>query len=72
QKRHLNMALLKDSIRLLCDELKLPDKQRDHCLTGNWAGHRECHLQPDWLLLYQINNGLIIFERTGSHSDLFG
>ena len=47
---------------------------KDHKLTGAWQGRRECHIRPDWLLIYKINVGqnLIIFERTGSHADLFG
>jgi len=49
-------------------------KFRDHKLTGAWQGRRECHIRPDWLLIYKIDSGrnLIIFERTGSHTDLFG
>jgi len=44
---------------------------RDHPLKGVWAGHRECHLEPDWLLIYRIEGDEITFERTGTHSDLF-
>jgi mRNA interferase YafQ len=40
-------------------------------LSGNYKGYRECHIKPDWLLIYQIGNSIIVFERTGSHSDLF-
>ena len=49
-------------------------KFREHKLTGAWQGRRECHLRPDWLLIYKIDSErhLIIFERTGSHADLFG
>jgi mRNA interferase YafQ len=43
----------------------------DHRLKGEWAGHRECHLKPDWLLIYKIEGDEITFERTGTHSDLF-
>lgn len=71
QKRQLNIELLKDIIRQLCSEETLPEKNRDHELSGEWKGCRECHIQPDWLLIYEIGNGIIVFERTGSHSDLF-
>ena len=52
----------------------LPEKNRDHALTGNWIGHRECHIQPDWLLIYRIENDLLVLtlSRTGTHGDLFG
>ena len=59
-------------IMTLLAEGKKPDqKHRDHALMGNYAGHRECHIEPDWLLLYSVRKDRIIFERTGSHSDLF-
>ena len=44
---------------------------RDHKLGGSWKGHRECHVEPDWLLIYYIDESKIIFERLGSHSELF-
>ena len=50
---------------------KLDPKHRDHALIGNYANHRECHIEPDWLLIYSVSKGRIIFERTGSHADLF-
>ncbi len=71
KKRNYDIQLLKNVIKELCDEHPLPKKNGDHNLTGNWLGCRECHVQPDWLLIYQIGNGIIVFERTGSHSDLF-
>lgn len=67
QKRNLDIEILKDVIRSLCDEQPLPPKNKDHLLTGNWNGCRECHIQPNWLLIYQIGNGIIVFERTGTH-----
>ena len=53
---------------------QLPEKNKDHALTGNWVGHRECHIQPDWLLVYRMENDLLVLTlaRTGTHSDLFG
>jgi mRNA interferase YafQ len=49
----------------------LASNQRDHPLRGEWEGHRECHLEPDWLLIYRIDGDDIVFERTGTHRDLF-
>lgn len=73
-KRHLNMDLLDDIIRILSRGESLPAKNRDHALSGNWAGHRECHIQPDWLLIYRIEDDVLVLTlaHTGSHSDLFG
>ena len=71
EKRNLDIELLKDIIRKLCLEERLPAKNKDHNLSGDWSGCRECHISPDWLLIYQIGNGIIVFERTGTHSDLF-
>ena len=71
EKRNLDIDLLKDIIKKLCLEEPLPSKNKDHNLSGNWSGCRECHISPDWLLIYQIGNGIIVFERTGTHSDLF-
>lgn len=71
EKRNLDIELLKEIIRKLCLEEPLPAKNKDHILSGDWSGCRECHIAPDWLLIYQIGNGIIVFERTGTHSDLF-
>lgn len=57
--------------RLIHREL-LDPAHNDHPLKGEWSGHRECHIRPDWLLIYRIDDDHIIFERTGSHADLFG
>ena len=72
-KRHMNIDLLDDIIRMLSRGETLPKKNKDHELTGNWAGHRECHIQPDWLLIYRIENDILVLTltRTGTHSDLF-
>ncbi len=74
QKRHLNTDLLKDIIIKLSNGIPLDEKNRDHALSGNWIGHRECHILPDWLLIYRIEEDVLILtlSRTGSHSDLFG
>lgn len=73
-KRHLEIGLLDHIIRLLANGESLPEKNKDHALTGNWVGYRECHIQPDWLLIYRIENNLLVLtlSRTGSHSDFFG
>lgn len=72
-KRNLNTGLLKEIVELLANGKELPEKYRDHNLTGNWKGHRECHIQPDWLLIYKIENDVLVLTlaRTGTHSDLF-
>ncbi|VAW40962.1 mRNA interferase YafQ [hydrothermal vent metagenome] len=67
------MALFKHVNELLVAGEQLPVKNRDHILTGNWKGHRECHIEPDWLLIYRVNEveKEIEYVRMGSHSDLF-
>jgi len=55
----------------LINEEKLPRKYLDHGLVGSYVKRRECHIEPDWLLIYKLETEDIIFERTGSHSDLF-
>lgn len=73
-KRHLDIELLDDIIRSLSRGESLPQKNKDHALTGGWVGHRECHIQPDWLLIYCIDDDVLVLTltRTGTHSDLFG
>jgi len=65
---------LKMVLSMLIGGERLPQKFKNHQLIGAWKGRQECHIRPDWLLIYKIDlkNNLIIFERTGSHSDLFG
>ena len=72
-RRGLNISLLDDIIRKLSHGEPLPECNRDHPLNGKWAGHRECHIQPDWLLIYHIDKNVLVLTltRTGSHSDLF-
>ncbi len=71
-KRGYKTALLEDVIRLLCEEQPLPEKNRDHALTGSYVGFRECHIQPDWLLIYKVEQEILTLTltRTGTHSDL--
>lgn len=72
-KQGKDLNLLQNVLQMLLDENELDVKYRDHALTGNYAGFRECHIQPDWLLVYMINHNELILtaSRTGSHSDLF-
>lgn len=72
-KRGYNINLLNDIVEKLVKGEKLPDKNKDHSLIGNYLGCRECHITPDWLLIYEIcDNQLILYlTRTGTHSDLF-
>ncbi len=72
-KRHLDISLLEEVVSQLALGKALPDKNRDHALTGDWIGHRECHIQPDWLLIYRIEDHVLVLTlaRTGTHSDLF-
>ena len=73
-KRGLRIALLEEVVECLAMGEPLPEKNRDHALTGDWVGHRECHIQPDWLLIYRMEGDVLVLTltRTGSHSDLFG
>ena len=72
-KRGYDMRLLEKVIELLANQKLLPEKNRDHQLSGDYAGCRECHITPDWLLIYEVaDEELILYlTRTGSHSDLF-
>ena len=72
KNRGLNMDLLKEVIDTLLAEKPLDEKYRDHALVGNYAGFRECHIQPDWLLIYRADKDTLILtaSRTGTHSDL--
>ena len=74
RKRGLDISLLKSVIQTLLEEKPLDPKHNDHPLVGNYAGFRECHISPDWLLIYIVDKGRLILtaSRTGTHSDLFG
>ena len=73
QKRGYDSTLLKDVLNLLVNGKILPIKYKDHNLSGNFKGCRECHITPDWLLIYEISDDELILylTRTGTHSDLF-
>lgn len=72
KKRGYNLDLLKDIVERLANGEELPSHNRDHSLTGNWIGFRECHIKPDWLLIYRIYDNTLVLSltRTGTHSDL--
>ena len=72
-KRGEDIQALDNVIRLLADGVQLPPECRDHVLSGRYAGLHECHVRPDLLLIYDIDEGVLVLTlfRTGSHSDLF-
>ena len=73
RKRGYDLSKLDDVLQTLLAEIPLHEKHRDHDLTGDYKGFRECHIEPDWLLVYAVNKGKLILtaSRTGTHSDLF-
>ena len=73
KKRKYDLKLLEKIIDKLANDERLPEKYRDHTLSGDYKGFRECHIQPDWLLIYKIEKNILVLtlSRTGTHSDLF-
>lgn len=74
KKRGYNLSLLETVLNTLLEEKTLDQRYHDHALTGNYIGFRECHILPDWLLIYAVNKSQLILtaSRTGTYSDLFG
>ena len=70
-KRGLNLSLLQNAIDILRIPEPLPLKNKDHALSGNYINYRECHIQPDWLLIYRAEANELFLYRTGTHADLF-
>lgn len=70
-KRGKELLKLQEVVLLLSNGVKLPEKNKDHSLGGDWKGSRDCHIEPDWVLIYTTNKDFLRLERTGSHSDLF-
>jgi len=70
-KQGLDMSLLDIVLIDLINEKPLDKKYHDHRLIGDYKGCRECHILPDWLLIYQLKSGIVVFERTGTHAKLF-
>jgi mRNA interferase YafQ len=73
KRRGKDLAPVQDVVRRLVADQPLPERHRDHPLVGNWSGYRECHIEPDWLLIYKIDREEETFTlvRTGTHTDLF-
>jgi mRNA interferase YafQ len=71
KKRGKDLSKLKVVVDLLISGENLPARFVDHALTGSWSGWRDCHIEPDWLLIYKITPDTLTLGRTGSHSDLF-
>lgn len=71
KKKNKDIEKLKILMNLLINNQLLPTKYKDHPLQGNYVDYRDAHIEPDWILIYKINDKLLRFERTGTHSDLF-
>jgi len=73
QKQGLDLSLLNNVLEILIVGKPLPPQYKDHALKGNYIGLRECHIRPDWLLVYSVNNDKLVLTatRTGSHAELF-
>ncbi len=71
-RQGLNLSRLEAVIEALVSQQSLGEHCQDHSLVGNWKGYRECHIQPDWLLIYRITHDELQLVRTGSHTELFG
>ncbi|AQX31529.1 type II toxin-antitoxin system mRNA interferase toxin, RelE/StbE family [Bartonella schoenbuchensis] len=71
KKRGKDMQKLTTIMHLLINKQQLPPSLNDHALQGNWKPRRDLHIEPDWLLIYIVNDEHVHFDRTGTHSDLF-
>ncbi len=71
QRRGKDMGKLRRIMEKLIGQELLEPRHRDHRLAGNYVGRRECHIEPDWLLIYQLGPDWILFEASGTHADLF-
>jgi mRNA interferase YafQ len=71
EKQGRDLDKLEEIVNLLQAQQPLPPRCRPHALRGVWAGHRDCHVQPDWVLLYKMTETALILVRTGSHAELF-
>lgn len=71
QKQNKDVEKLRVVIEKLAGKEKLDPRYKDHPLSGNWKGFRDCHVEPDWVLIYKTTEEVLILERTGSHSELF-
>ena len=71
KKRGKDLIRLKEVVSAIANSEALQERHRDHALSGNWSGSRDCHIEPDWILIYRVDGEFLFLERTGSHSDLF-
>jgi mRNA interferase YafQ len=71
ENRGKGMAKMREVIRLLIDGNLMPPQYKDHPLTGDWKHFRDCHIEPDWVLIYKVNDNDLYLVATGTHSDLF-
>ena len=71
EKQGKDLDKLEEVVNLLQTQQPLPPRCRPHGLRGNWSGHWDCHVKPDWLLLYKVTETELILVRTGSHAELF-
>ena len=71
KKRGQDLSKLKEVVSAIANSEVLEERQRDHALSGNWSGSRDCHIEPDWILIYRIDEDYLFLERTGNQSDLF-
>ena len=71
KKRGKDLDKLGELVRALASNAALEEKHRDHALVGKWVGSRDCHIEPDWILIYRNELDTLFLERSGSHNDLF-
>lgn len=71
KRQNKDLGKLKIAVEKLLSGKKLDPSYKDHQLSGKWRGHRDCHIEPDWILIYRLTRDELILERTGSHSELF-
>jgi mRNA interferase YafQ len=71
KKRGKDLNKLKEVVSAIANSEALQERHRDHALSGNWSGSRDCHIEPDWILIYRVDGEYLFLERTGRHSDLF-
>ena len=71
KKQGKDLRKLKEVVSAIANSEELDERHRDHALSGNWSGSRDCHIEPDWILIYRVDGEFLFLERTGSHSDLF-
>jgi mRNA interferase YafQ len=71
KRRHKNIDKILDIMTMIIWEEPLPAKYREHNLSGDYSGYTECHVEGNWLLIYRLPDGKVVFSRTGTHSDLF-